>query len=646
MKDNIPNKTRKAKISIPATASSIKPGDNFYKYVNASWLRNASIPPYSTSFGVSEEVELMIDSQLSEILKRAYTFSEKGSEAHTKREKMMDLIGRFLLSALRLSKQANSVSLLKKNTRALICTRDSSEVAYQIGNFNRQGIPTFFSVSILHKGPFILISPGSLGLPDSSYYDATAPGKSRTLLSYVNLCEEVANKLHIENFSGGVQAETEMAPYIDNTQDVYIDLSSKEALRSFPGIPWASLFEAYGITEWEKHTLRIYKESWLKQVEKWLKTWPLEKWTTLFTLHMIFHALPVLPHPFNTLHFELFGKALRGQEEKLPQKELALNLCKTLLRIPLSFLYKEDFINSSLKEDATQFTNNIQTHAVNHLKKVDWLEEKTKALAIEKVKKMTFQISHPSVFPEIDAPCLITDNFLANLYLLGEMNTRVLVRRLEPDIKDIWDEAPYVVNAYYFNETNKFVLPAGTLQWPFYKKGALGWNYGGLGAIIGHEMTHAFDTDGKEYTAEGEKSHWWSKKDNRRYKKRTDSLVKLFSAGRILGHPVDGDLTLSENLADLGGLGIALDALNQELVSSSEATKKKELRDFFIAYAVSWRIKERPRKAIQGLFMDVHAPAELRVNYIVSQFDLWYELFGIVTGDDLYVAPEDRIIVF
>ena len=646
MKNNIVNKTRKIKITIPATVSSIKPGNNFYKYVNSSWLRTASIPSYSSSFGVSEEVELTIDSQLSKILDMSYKFSEKGSEAHTKKEKMMDLIGRFLLSALRLSKQSNSLDLLKKNTRSLICTRDSKEVAYQIGNFNRQGIPTFFSVSILHKGPFILISPGSLGLPDTSYYNATAPGKSRTLLSYIALCEEVAAKLHIEDFRGGVQAETEMAPYINNNEDLYVDLSSKEAARAFPGIPWGSLFEAYGIVNWEKHTFRIYKEEWLKEVEKWLKTWPLEKWTTLFTLHMVLHALPILPHPFDTLHFELFGKRLRGQEEKLPQKELALNLCKTLLRIPLSFLYKEDFIHSSLKEDATHFTTNIQTHAVNHLKKVDWLEEKTKALAIEKVKKMTFQISHPSVFPEIDSPCLITDNFLANLYLLGEMNTRALVKRLEPDIKDIWDESPYVVNAYYFNETNKFVLPAGTLQWPFYKRGLLGWNYGGLGAIIGHEMTHAFDTDGKEYTAEGEKTHWWSKTDNRKYKKRTDSLVKLFSAGRILGHPVDGDLTLSENLADLGGLGIALDALTQELAGSSEATKKKELRDFFIAYAVSWRIKERPRKAIQGLFMDVHAPAELRVNYIVSQFDLWYDLFEVVTGDDLYVAPEDRIIVF
>jgi hypothetical protein len=171
-------------------------------------------------------------------------------------------------------------------------------------------------------------------------------------------------------------------------------------------------------------------------------------------------------------------------------------------------------------------------------------------------------------------------------------------------------------------------------------------NYGGLGAVIGHEITHAFDVDGKEFTATGEKKNWWTKKDNYQYKKRTDELVKLFDSGKVLGHSVDGYLTLSENLADLGGLAIALDALKNELKDASEDEKKKQIREFFISYAVSWRVKERPRKVIQSLFLDVHSPAELRVNFIISQFDDWYELFGVVTGNSLYIPPEDRIRVF
>ena len=225
------------------------------------------------------------------------------------------------------------------------------------------------------------------------------------------------------------------------------------------------------------------------------------------------------------------------------------------------------------------------------------------------------------------------------------MNTKLLIRRLKV-ITESWDEPPYAVNAYYFNETNQFILPAGSIQFPFYKKDSVGWSFGGLGAVIGHEMTHAFDMEGKDYNATGEKGSWWTKRDTSAYSRKTKLLVDLFDKGKILKHPVDGDLTLSENISDLGGLGIALDALLHELEGFSDAERKKELRNFFIAYAVSWRIKDKPRKQLQRLFMDVHAPAELRVNYIVSQFQEWYDLFDVSTGDDLYIPPEERVRIF
>jgi predicted metalloendopeptidase len=161
-------------------------------------------------------------------------------------------------------------------------------------------------------------------------------------------------------------------------------------------------------------------------------------------------------------------------------------------------------------------------------------------------------------------------------------------------------------------------------------------------------MTHAFDSDGKEYNWEGRKEKWWTVQDNREYNRRTKALVKLFNNARVLGHPVNGTLTLNENISDLGGLAIALDALNLECLRSGvTATQKKEAyRNFFISYAVSWRIKEKPEKILQGLFMDRHAPAPLRVNLIVSQFDEWYDAFGIEVKDKLYIPPDERIRIF
>jgi putative endopeptidase len=195
------------------------------------------------------------------------------------------------------------------------------------------------------------------------------------------------------------------------------------------------------------------------------------------------------------------------------------------------------------------------------------------------------------------------------------------------------------------------ILPCGILRWPFYEYTASdGWNFGGLGATIGHEICHAFDEDGKEYDSNGKKTRWWTTKEIELYTEKTDALINLFSNSIYFGQPINGELTLSENIADLGGLSIALSALKDHLkkhgISEDDERYKKEVCDFFISFAVSWRTKERKQKALQSIFTDVHAPPILRVNHIVSQFNDWYTCFNVEKGDALYKAPEDRIRIF
>jgi predicted metalloendopeptidase len=639
---------------------SIKPGKNFYKHVNGHWLQHASIPPFRTSFGVSEEVELVIEKQLQTILDKCYLLAEKGEKPSTRREMMMDAIGRFMLSSLRSRKHHKSLEFLHKILRPMICIRDQEDVMEKVGALNRAGISTCISVSVFqrrnpHEYTFI-VGCGSLGLPDDTYYSGTAPGKTQTLLTYVKLCEDLGNRLHIDSLERAVQSEAALSGIMKRYKsETFEDIEGSKLDTAYPGISWDALFRGFGTSElgnsWKQKTVRIYDGAALKQFETLLKTWTMETWSHLFSLETILWALPVLPSPYNDLHFEFFGKRLRGQAEKLPVKLLTLNLVRTLLRIPLSYLYIEDCIDKNTKKEAESFAESIHKHALERLDHVEWMEPATRRLAVEKLKRMTFSISNPSQLPSIKLPNLITDNLLENMFLLSETNTDRLLERLNErllasTITDVWDEPPYIVNAYYFNERNQFLLPAGSIQWPFYTHKRLGWKYGGLGAVIGHEITHAFDMDGREYNAKGEKENWWTSRDNAQYKKRTDALIQLFNSGKIRGHSADGELTLSENIADLGGLAIALDALYYELKGLSEEERKKELRDFFTAYAVSWRVKERPKKQIQGLFLDVHAPAEMRVNFIVSHFDEWYDIFDVVTSDDLYIPPEERVRIF
>ena len=213
-----------------------------------------------------------------------------------------------------------------------------------------------------------------------------------------------------------------------------------------------------------------------------------------------------------------------------------------------------------------------------------------------------------------------------------------------------WDDPVFAVNAYYYNQGNRLILPSGIVNWPFYCSSikAIAWNYGALGAVIGHEITHAFDVDGMIYDSEGKIHQWWTQNDYKEYIKKTKAIINLFNKGIHFNHKVNGKLTLSENISDLGGIAISLDALKKSQIERKLNNDDiiNELKIFFISYAVSWRIKERRKKAIQSLFIDRHAPSHLRVNYIVNNFDEWYLAFNIQPKNKLYIPPEERIIIF
>jgi predicted metalloendopeptidase len=213
-----------------------------------------------------------------------------------------------------------------------------------------------------------------------------------------------------------------------------------------------------------------------------------------------------------------------------------------------------------------------------------------------------------------------------------------------------WEEGVFRVNAYYYTTFNEIVFPFGILASPFYKKGANpSWNYGGIGATLGHELCHAFDDEGKEYDQYGMVRRWWTRKDIQRYHKRARDLETIYSSVEVLGKHLDGENTLSENIADVSGLSICLEALRANLRERGITCHEdicKEYRIFFISYATSWRTLYRTKKLRSSLATDVHSPPYVRVNKVVSQMDEWYEAFNITSESPLYIKPEDRIRFF
>jgi len=654
------NHTRKRGVfTLPVLSKTMTPGNNFYEYVNSHWLRSTRMPPFKNTFGVSEQIEEDIEQSLSGLLKRAAVVAARGHKPVKPFDDIMDALGRLQMSSNRPEKQKNGVDYLKRTVRSLGCIRDTADISKTLGDMARFQIPTVFSVTdIIIDGKHCLnLTPGSLGLPNIHYYNATAPEKSRNLAAYVSLCKKVSALLDINDISLGIQVEqlfigkleSAINPELYKKADI-INTTVTALQRRFKNIHWVSFFENLGVaTEIQSGIcINVESVSWVEFINQQFEQLLLEQWFSLISLHTVMHALPYLPPPYDDLHFEVFGKLFSGQKHKIPQNALTMNVLKDQMSEYLSYIYVKSYLSEHFRSGAVAFVKSVRDSAVETLKHVQWLSRDTRHKAVKKVKAMILSVGYPDYDTPPRPPSLQTDNLLANIYLLDSAATKEVVSKAGKKRQGgSWNEPAYSVNAYYYSETNELIIPAGIFTWPFYSDhGRIGWNYGGLGAAIGHEITHAFDTDGRNFNERGLLEDWWTTEDTRVYLKQTNELVRLYSQTSISGREgpkLDGRLTLNENLADLGGVAIALAALLGKIRPSQ---RLEALRDFFISYAVSWRTKELPRKLLQSLFLDKHAPPEFRVNLIVCHFDEWYEAFNVQTGDDLYIPPEERIRIF
>lgn len=623
-------------------------------YVNANWLRHASIPPYLSSYGVSEEIEDQIKVELDSIL--TDTRHKVRTIEHKDLPHTTYLLGTLTESALNSHIQDNSVNLLKQMVSALNCIRNEEDIASTIADFNKYRIPTVLNMFV---GPMekdariqrIILGPGAVSLPDISYYKGTI-NTSRVLAAYAKLLERLGNDFtvpdlqHIIGFEQLIAIETN-----DAHRDSEILMEGSELKKEYTHIPWDILFQTFPLTRSINSTKCIVpSKSYLRALNKWFRTWTLQTWKQLFAAHMILFFIPLLPPPYDDLHFQLYQKRFRDQTEKTPQKLLALKLAQQWLSASLGLLFIEKFVPHSVKEHALHLAMSIRASAANTAKSTQWLSKKTQQIAEKKVKNIYLGVAYPSKL-EVDKKTeLSANNLLKNVLQLASLDfTDEFMKVNKPLQPEKWEDDVFAVNAYYYNEGNRLILPAGILRWPFFHPNASdGWNYGGLGATIGHEISHAFDNDGKDYDEQGNLDPWWTKDEIKKYSEKTKALISLYDRTNYFGHHLNGSLTLSENIADLGGISIALEALKTNLAKKHLEKEEylNQLRDFFISYAVSWRTKEKKVKAMQSLFMDVHAPPPARVNNIVCQFDEWYECFNVQPGHALYKDPKDRIRIF
>jgi predicted metalloendopeptidase len=618
------------------------------------------MPPYLSSYGVSEEIEKIIEGELNTILYSA--LRRVRSEEDSTIDHWTTLLGTFMNSALHVASQKNNVRYTADLISNMKCMRDCADVCSTIGDFAHHRVRTgLLQVGVSPRETdtrhlHISLYPGDLGLPDKTYYTDKSAPMVRTMEAYVRMLSRVGVHFGVESLEKIIRFEYEAAHILKAAEDEREEFLSGAALeRRYKHICWEK-FAATGLggmthDRFRKTDFIIGSTRWLAALDKWCAKLTVEEWRLWFTAQVILYNLPYLPPPYDDMHYEFFGRRLRDQSEKLPQKQLALYAAQTWLAGPLGKLYIKHYTDPETKRVVSGLAEEIAGAAAERMKTNTWLSEKTKSEALRKIRDVAINISTPDPFDvdHLKNVHLSSSEFMKNVYTLGAAeHARDLADAGTTLKRTQWNEGVFMVNAFYYPEGNRLVMPAGILRPPFYCGPNHGYTYGAIGTTIGHELTHAFDVEGKDYDADGNYRPWWTASDNAHYKKITRDLVKLYERQTYFGKALDGDLTLSENIADIGGMAFSLDALKKKMdaLGYSDAKKDSMLREFFIGYAVGWRTKERKEKALQGLFMDSHAPPISRVNNVVSQFDDWIRLFDVKPGDPLYVDPQDRIRIF
>ena len=616
-------------ISHPAQLSSSKVGNDFYGWVNDSWISNVFMPPFENDFGASEEVERCVYKKSADIL-----------------EKSSDKLLKTLQKSFEDNPSDTSLEYLKSILTQVSQIETKEDVIKFLSLLARSRVDSIFKYSYY-------ISPNKICYPkllaetpslDKSYYT----GHDRTF-RYKKLLNDVGLLFNIQNLAHVYEFEKTLALEYDYlTDDNDYSIKGGKLLSKFPQIPWKIWFENADLPEWKYMTVYYNSPRWIRFIGRTIHTVDLNFWKLYISKIYIFHALPYLSSPYSDLHFNFFGAFIQGQKEKLPRLELCVNTIFKYLSDLFSEIFWKEAGDPLLVDEMQKFSKNMLKAAKKRILNSEWLEKYTKEAAIDKIKGMSIKIVKPDTWEAHPDLKLDADNLLKNIYDLGRFNIAVIYARSGRKYT-FWDEGIFRVNAYYFNENNELIIPYGTIMSPFYSREASdAWNYGALGCIIGHEMCHAFDEDGKNYLTTGVKKDWWTHSDNMKYIYKTKKIIKMFENQDIHGKHVNGYKTISENIADSGGLSIALQALksSQKDRGLLEEECLEEYRDFFISFATSWRTKYRKEKLDSSIDLDVHAPAFLRVNLVVSQMKEWYDAFDIKEDARLYRKPEDRVIIF
>lgn len=615
-----------------------------YRHFNGRWLRTTIIPPTETRITQAYFIQQQINRELAALIR-----AQKSGPIAT------------LLQSWDVANPAALSPLL----HTMMALEDVGDISARIGWMNRHGIGAPLSVSVQgfpedRARCCIAIEEGEPNIGIAEYWLWTEYAGHRK--AYAEYVRSLADTLGLPALRQGYAAEREFASILppevdtDGQRKRRRVLTWTELCAEFTAIDWARLFEAWGIPEADLYhrTFVVSAPAFVHHLQSRMTGgWSPERWRGWMALLVVQWYAGISPHgPLRAAWFDFYRRFLQGMPADDTPAELRMAAVRLLMPNTLGQLWVRAHCMPGLRRQVVAMVENIRKAAATAISKTSWMDVSTRRAAVTKLRRMDVQVCWPTSWTIRETACSLSkSNLVQNLLHLSAAATARNTALLHggrgacrSPMEGAWERPVFEVNAFYYPEENRFLLPAAILRAPFYDPArSLPWNYGSLGATIGHEFCHAFDAEGRRYDATGAEKDWWTAADDAEYKKRAERVVRLYSESEYRGKAVDGRLTLVENIADLGGLEFALEGARLAL---GRRLTVAELREFFMSYTISWRSKDRLRRAGELLVTDPHAPPKLRVNNTLRQLDEWYYAFDIGPECAGYIPAAHRIRFF
>ena len=647
-------------VDLSAMDKSVRPGDNFFDYVNGNWLKTAVIPPDRSSTGAFQDLRILSEKRMKAILENL----DHQPYAHLTGEekKLRDFYDAFMDQ-----KQIEDRGLapVQGDLATFAGLQTPEDVARAMGNVKLMTLAPFdMNIDVDPKNPHayaIFLAQSGIGMPNRDYYMSNDPAIVKTREAYKKYLATMlgmAGTPDAENRAAQVYAVEEKIaqaqwPNADrrDVDKTYNPMSVSQLEQLAPQFPWKAYLDAAGVplqsTNGERKIIVAEKSAFPKLAAIFAET-PVAVWRDYLTVHYLHQVSAYLPKKYDDEDFSFYGTVIQGNPKQLDRATRATHLIDANLGEALGRLYVAKYFPPAAKAKAEQLVANLLKAYDADIRTLSWMTEATRQKALDKLHQFTPHIGYPEKWRDYSAYQVSRDALVEDVENGAVFEWNRELKRIDGQVdRSEWDMSPPTVNAYYTPVFNAIFFPAAILQPPFFDPNADdAVNYGGIGAVIGHEISHGFDDQGSKYDGAGELNDWWTPEDRKNFEARTKMLIDQFNSYEPLpGLHVNGAFTLGENIADLAGLTIAYKAYHISLGGNEAPVIDGFTGDqrFFLSMGQIWRSKYRDGALRAQVLSNEHAPAEFRPISATRNTDAWYKAFDVTPDQKYYLPPDKRV---